>query len=334
MFRGTEPQGFTIIEVMIFLTVSSILFFAVLNSISGSQAKTYFTEGVHEFANQIQLVANNVQDGYYENTNDFSCHATSLEPSITFFGPTTQGQNYGCTFIGRVIQFGYIPSGGGPLNQSQYYVYTVVGRQFEPQPPATNATTNVTNLSGALPVLLFNPNSTNEDVTTYNVPSGLVIQDVYFTDNSPASGGLFASADYDSLVGFLSSFSGLSGNGSLSDTSESSMLVPVPITKSPTGIGNEFLQQNQVPGIVAGLENDGTTNLVYSNGVGVNCPESNGQPCSVENPTGGVTICLKSTTLSNTYALITIGGNGNGNTSGNPLDIETSTFNGTTCAPS
>src|SRR5579863_8935858 len=105
MFGGKQPQGFTIIEVIIFLGVSGLLFLSVLGLINNEQNKTEFFQGIHEFFSEMQDLSNNVQIGYYTNSNDFSCSVSGAGAPVMSSGPNSQGANYGCTFIGRVIQF-------------------------------------------------------------------------------------------------------------------------------------------------------------------------------------------------------------------------------------
>lgn len=45
MFGGNEPQGFTIVETIIFLAISGILFVSVVRLVEQRQASTYFFQG-------------------------------------------------------------------------------------------------------------------------------------------------------------------------------------------------------------------------------------------------------------------------------------------------
>jgi hypothetical protein len=72
---------------------------------------------------QIQQVINDVGVGNYPANQNFSCLASPLGPTITP-GTTKQGENSGCIFLGKVIQF-HVNS----TDPEQFRVYTVAGLQ-------------------------------------------------------------------------------------------------------------------------------------------------------------------------------------------------------------
>lgn len=115
--------GFTIIEVMIVLAVSSILLVAAIAAIAGQQQKTEFTQAVREIESQVKDIINDVSHGFYPNTNNFSCSANGSGPVLAS-GSGNQGANKDCIFIGRVIQFGVAGSSGKSFN-----IYTLVGQR-------------------------------------------------------------------------------------------------------------------------------------------------------------------------------------------------------------
>ena len=65
MKSGLKSRGFTIVEVLIFLAVSSALMVSAFTLISGSQNKAAFTVGINDVQQQINAVINNVSNGYY-----------------------------------------------------------------------------------------------------------------------------------------------------------------------------------------------------------------------------------------------------------------------------
>ena len=70
---GTNSYGYTIVEVMIFLAVSSLMFLIAVGFISGKQNNVEFTLSVNTLKSDIQQVFNNVSSGYYASRNNFSC---------------------------------------------------------------------------------------------------------------------------------------------------------------------------------------------------------------------------------------------------------------------
>jgi len=103
-----KTKGYTIIEVMIVLAVSGVMFVIAANFIDGKQANTSFTQGVNELTTQLQSVINAVADGKYSDIA-ITCDG----PPVTIIANTnvaqtslqTQGTNNKCVFKGKLVHF-------------------------------------------------------------------------------------------------------------------------------------------------------------------------------------------------------------------------------------
>ena len=353
MYGGDHQSGFTIIETIIFLGVSAALFLGVIGLINNSVNKTEFSQGVKQFASQIQTIVDQVKTGTYDNYTDFGCEAPLRGDDQTDLFPVTnkpyiaQGSNFGCTFIGRVIQF--YPTGGASSGSRLYFygspggvardntpdnqvavVYTIVGRQFVDKRTSTlpkRAAGPATTLTDAEPRIIGQRTSFGgapaQDTTRLFLPPGLVYADVSYSDNSVRH--------YNSLVGFFSAFSGGQGDA-LSGGSLQANLIPVPSNTGATR-GNEFFPENSTFCYVMQMQNDSTNStlssknpIIDSNLLSCNQPAL---PTTI-NPSEGVQICLQSTGLKNQYGLITIGGKSTAS-NGSPLSVTSSTYYGTNC---
>ncbi|HEX8762821.1 MAG TPA: type II secretion system protein [Candidatus Saccharimonadales bacterium] len=124
MKGGQRARGFTITETLIVLAVTGGLFLVVAASLSGRQAKTQFEQGINEVRSQIQQTINEVGAGFYPNTNNFSCTAGGSGPVFAAAGSTDQGENVGCTFLGKAIQFKV-----GSSDPEIMKIYTIAGLQ-------------------------------------------------------------------------------------------------------------------------------------------------------------------------------------------------------------
>ena len=124
-------DGYTIIEVMIFLAISVVIAGAAMNLISGKQAETDFNQKARDTQSKIQDWINDVSDG---NTggdpSQQYCMVSGSRPQI-ITPPPAKPANYSpnCTFLGKAIQFtDSNPFGGGVPNQeSTIYAYPVFG---------------------------------------------------------------------------------------------------------------------------------------------------------------------------------------------------------------
>lgn len=320
MFRGNQPQGFTIIEVMIFLAVSGVLFLSALSLINNQQNNTEFFEGIHEFYSQMQSLTSDSQIGNFLNYSNFSCTAASGggTPQIGGAPPPNSPPNSGCTYVGHVIQFA--PKlGSNNTDYSEYIVYPVIGRQF-----AANQGDNLippVNLNQENPVTIGSQNSYHDptlDATTVSLPPGLIVSKVTYTNSG--------SMAYDSLIGLLSNYP-QTPNSNLASGSSMTDLVPV-----PSYISNEFITPLEATCYVSEMFNDGTSNQITYNTAAPsgNC-NHNAAPTEMK-PSGGVEICLQSTGLSNMYGIVTIGGNlgytgSSTQAFGNPLSVQLTTGN-------
>jgi type II secretory pathway pseudopilin PulG len=299
MFRGKKPQGFTIVEVMIFLAVSGLLFVSAATLLAGQQGKTQFSQAIHEIFSQLQSLTNNVQIGYYSNANNFSCQindtTTGAAPTIVAMPGPGQGSNLGCVFIGQFIQFS--PSN----NNTQYSLYTVIGRQFQ---GATGSSPAVTSINQARPTSL-----TNGATQTITLPAGLQIGSISYNDPNQGGGG----PQYTSLFGFISSFAQTQASTqSLQSGAQSVSLIPLPVVIGNSNAGNAYLNISPTGGgststndINTFFQSNSNPSQIQQNYLG-----DSGATSSVINPQNGISVCFKSSST-NQIGVVNIGINGN-----------------------
>lgn len=98
-----KNRGFTIIEAMIVLAVTSAMFIVAMLAFNGQQERTRFTQGTRDFESKLRDVANDIRTGYFSDTKAFTCNGTGT--SVTFTsGTNTQGTNESCIFLGKAVQ--------------------------------------------------------------------------------------------------------------------------------------------------------------------------------------------------------------------------------------
>lgn len=217
--KNKQPlsSGYTIIEVLIFLAVSGLMFLSAILFISGKQANAEYQQGMNDINSQITTTINDVANGYYPSSQDFTCTVASpgSPPSFTHLPTGTQeaGSNTDCTFLGKVMQFG--------VNGSQgvgYKVYSVAGRRFASgstdSPPLT--------FVQAMPTAADNGSGVNLTVSK-QLKWGLQLTGLYKATYTATS---VSYAPIGSL-GFFGNFGNISG-GVLQSGAQSVVVADVP----------------------------------------------------------------------------------------------------------
>ncbi len=112
-----SQYGYTMVEVLLFLAISTALFASVASIISGQQTRTEFTRSVRDVETAIQDAINDVDAGYFPEsaTNPPGCS-----------GASGQGTRANCIFAGKAIQF------GANSNPNNYNIYTIAGDRVTP----------------------------------------------------------------------------------------------------------------------------------------------------------------------------------------------------------
>jgi type II secretory pathway pseudopilin PulG len=186
--KMVDSAGYTILEVMLFMAISSFMFVIAANAVSGKQDNIEFRQAMNDINSQVRDAINDVNNGLFSSTQTFSCTANSIgsAPKIDPIGPSasnqSQGTNKSCTFIGKAIQFS--PAG---TEDKEFKIYTIAGRQYKGK---VEDAIEVENLDEAKPTAITGYNM----VSTQTLRSGLRV-----TDMKGDSGALTGVAFYKSF---------------------------------------------------------------------------------------------------------------------------------------
>jgi type II secretory pathway pseudopilin PulG len=122
----TRQTGYTIIEVMMFLAISGVMFLIAGSFINGQQQATQFSQSLNDFESKVQDVVNNVATGTFPDAGTFTCNVNASSGTLSFTtGTQTQGTNQSCVFIGKALQL-YPQNNPDGLN-----IFTVAGRRTD-----------------------------------------------------------------------------------------------------------------------------------------------------------------------------------------------------------
>jgi prepilin-type N-terminal cleavage/methylation domain-containing protein len=127
-----EGEGFTIIEVMIVLAITGLMFLIAALFIGGKQNHTEFSLGVSELQSSLQKNIDDVENGIFNEENPNTCTqstAFTAEDDPIVVPPTIKydpsGSSSGCIFLGSALQF---DASNNPVD-STINVYPIVGNQ-------------------------------------------------------------------------------------------------------------------------------------------------------------------------------------------------------------
>jgi len=117
-------KGFTIIETMIFLAISGVMFLMAASFINGKEAQAEFEQGMNQTNAKITSIIDNVSDGNYPFpvNEHISCSLSGNVPHFSLSATTSIDP--GCDLIGEYLA----PENNG--NSSQYSLYTVAGCEY------------------------------------------------------------------------------------------------------------------------------------------------------------------------------------------------------------
>ena len=109
--------GYTFIEVMIVLAISTLLFFSAIIVFYGQQRQTSFSQAMEDANSKIQSYVTQIDSGNFLDIEGYSCSLTSSRPILTVSSGAA-GSNESCTILGRAIH--------AQEGQGKIYVYTIL----------------------------------------------------------------------------------------------------------------------------------------------------------------------------------------------------------------
>jgi type II secretory pathway pseudopilin PulG len=299
--RGKRSAGYTIVETLIFLAVSSAMFVSAMALIGGRQGKADFNSSVRNFESKLQQLANEVSSGYYpsaaEDVGQIVCqvkdatggdnYPLGIVNGMQFLtgNPTgIQGTNKDCLFLGRSIVFGSDNAASGYLER--YHLLILAGWRLT----GGTSGSDVTNYNEAHLAAIFPPNIT--------AGVSYVVDDRSFGNGTEVHCVLYRSGTTNI---------NLDANQPCNTVSA----VPTPLVKVDTlslistfGSGTLAGGGSQVDIVVSSTSRASLGRSIYDSANEIDNYQSGGIEV---NPATGVYVCLQSGG-SNQFALIKLGG--------------------------
>lgn len=108
-FQSEKNQhGYTILEVMVFLSITGFLFISALTVMGGRQAQIQYRQSVNEVNNVFSRAVNDISTGFFPSFS-FECSYNGLIGSLSIAAApeegdeVVQGARKDCVFIGKAI---------------------------------------------------------------------------------------------------------------------------------------------------------------------------------------------------------------------------------------
>ena len=199
LMKNRGGAGYTLIEVLLFVGLTSFLLFIAISNINGNRANVQFSQGVRDFESAMSDIINDVPTGYFPTNDTINCVVPGpgrpqIQNSAT---PITTGSSEECIYVGKAIQFS--PDGA----RDRVWLYNLAGRRL------TATDVPVRTVTEAEPVAVAIPSDPtfNDSVVEVLLRNGIEVTRVFDGDTAttppPAS-------DSFGIVGVLTEFEGAS----------------------------------------------------------------------------------------------------------------------------
>jgi prepilin-type N-terminal cleavage/methylation domain-containing protein len=182
-----RPLGYTIVEVMIVLAISGIMFVIAANFINGKQERAAFTQGSNETGSVLQGIVGDITDGHYSDV-PLQCSFSGTTLTAKTGAGGDQGQNQNCVFLGKIVRF-YAP--GSSSDKTNYGVYSIAAARS-----ITDFPNDLVSAIGGL---------TTDSV----IPQSLYVKSMFVTDTANPPG--IHSTVFN--IGFAQGVGSVSGDG-------------------------------------------------------------------------------------------------------------------------
>ncbi len=123
MLMQKGEGGYTLIESIMYLAVTSALLLVVLAGVSSRQSAVQYSQSIRNLESLFMDVANDVKDGLH-GIPRVTC-SPSASGGLAISPNNAPASTDSCVFLGKIISF------GEDRNPNSYKVYTVVGSRTE-----------------------------------------------------------------------------------------------------------------------------------------------------------------------------------------------------------
>ena len=192
-----HKRGYTIVEVLIVLSVTGALLGSAFYFMSGRSKRLSFENDLISFQTKVDDIINNVASGYYARSSNITCTVSSGNPVITSVDSSSRGTNPDCQFLGRAIH--------ANTSWDYYWVHNIIGLR---KVNGTGALVATYSDSKARLLSLSTVNNTGVEAAEQNKLYNTILNKTRYINVDGSTG-----TDDRGFVAFLSSLPGVSASG-------------------------------------------------------------------------------------------------------------------------
>ena len=198
----SDPKGYTLVEVMLFIALTSFLLLVAVSNITAAQRNVQFAQSVRDLESRVGDLINDVPTGFFPTNSTIGCRVLGSGPDIYISAGEELGSNENCLHVGKALQFS--PDG----NDDKLLVYTLAGRRL------SSNDSPVLNIDEAEPVAVAKPLdlSFNDVVTEITLGNGVEFGRIFNADVSPPT----ASSSFG-IIGIVTNFEGTTPTNKVSE---------------------------------------------------------------------------------------------------------------------
>lgn len=102
--KGASKGGYTIVEVLIVIAVTSAIFLSITRLFSGQTGDAVYAQTMQDLSSKIRTFSNQVNSNSFPDTSGYSCTVAGGTVTLTADSTSQLGTSKDCIFLGRALK--------------------------------------------------------------------------------------------------------------------------------------------------------------------------------------------------------------------------------------
>lgn len=133
------PGGFTIIEVMIVLSISAVMLVSAATLFNGRRESTDFTQAMYDLQSQFQSMANGVSSHLVPGLQEWTCSPATVSGKLRPVLSSGSSTGKDCIYLGQAVQ---VAPGSPTIYSYPVFGLRTIGGTDNGEPPSSIAQAN------------------------------------------------------------------------------------------------------------------------------------------------------------------------------------------------